>query len=64
MTSQRESFGNICFLTLVCASIFFLGYCTASSNVIKLKADKWVCTTSIIIEGTAMCSEFKLKEIK
>jgi hypothetical protein len=61
---NEDSFWVICFLTMVCASIFFIGYGVASSNVIKLKADKWECTTSIIIEGTAMCSEFKLKETK
>ena len=59
-----DIFGGISFLIIFCVIIFFIGYGVASSNVIKLKADKWICTTSIIIEGTAMCSEFKIKETK
>ena len=52
------------FIAIAVTLIFIAGYGIASSNVIKLKADKWVCTVSVIIEGVAVCSEYKLKETK
>ena len=59
-----DAFGMFSFLILSCAIIFFVGYGIASSNVIKLKENNWVCTTSTIVDGRALCSEYKLKETK
>lgn len=57
-----DAIGMFSFLIILCTIIFFAGYGIASSNVIKLTADKWVCTTSTIVEGRALCSDYKLKE--
>ena len=51
----------ICYLILFCASLIFIGYGMASSNITKLKTNKWECTATSIVKGEAVCIEYKTK---
>ena len=57
-------FGVISFLILFCAVIFFAGYGLASSGTTRLETNKWECTATSIVEGKAVCIEYKAKETK
>ena len=62
MTGNEEDIGILSFCLIVFTVIFFAGYGIASINITKLISNKWVCTTSIIKDGNAVCSEYKLKD--
>lgn len=59
-----DIFGVASFFIIIITVVFCIGYGMASSGVIKLKENKWSCTASIIVDGVAVCSEYKLKESK
>jgi hypothetical protein len=59
-----DMFGVICFFILVCVSLVFIGYGLAVSGTTRLETSEWECTATSIVEGKAVCIEYKTKGMK
>jgi hypothetical protein len=56
---NEYKFGTLSFIILVCASLVFIGYDLAVSFTTRLETIKWECTAASIVEGKAVCIEYK-----